>query len=78
MITVLAVHFSVAVLAPFLFRAWGRNAFYALAAVPAASFVWLLLQHGPVYAGTGSISETVPWIPGLQLELAFRMDALAW
>ena len=20
----------------------------------------------------------VPWIPGLQLELAFRMDALAW
>ena len=78
MITVLAVHFSVAVLAPFLFRSWGRNAFYALAAVPGASFIWLLLQHGPVYAGAGSVSETVPWIPGLQLELAFRMDALAW
>ncbi|RKO22044.1 Na+/H+ antiporter subunit A [Pseudarthrobacter phenanthrenivorans] len=77
MITVLAVHFSVAVLAPFLFRFWGRNAFYALAAVPAASFAWLLLQHGPVYSG-GSISEVVPWIPGLKLELAFRMDALAW
>lgn len=77
MITVLAVHFSVAVLAPLLFRSWGRNAFYGLAAVPAASFAWLLLQHGPVYSG-GSISEVVPWIPGLKLELAFRMDALAW
>ena len=78
MITVLAVHFSVAVLAPFLFRAWGRNAFYALAAVPAASFVWLLMQHGPIYTGPGSVSETVPWVPGLELELAFRMDPLAW
>jgi multicomponent Na+:H+ antiporter subunit A len=36
-ITVLAVHFSVAVLAPFFFKAWGRNAFYALAVVPGAA-----------------------------------------
>ncbi|TLM83172.1 Na+/H+ antiporter subunit A [Pseudarthrobacter sp. NamE5] len=78
MITVLAVHFSVAALAPFLFRAWGRNAFYALAAVPAASFAWLLFQHGSVYSEQGAVEETVPWIPGLQLEFAFRMDALAW
>ncbi|TLM71703.1 Na+/H+ antiporter subunit A [Pseudarthrobacter sp. NamB4] len=78
MITVLAVHFSVAALAPFLFRAWGRNAFYALAAVPAASFAWLLFQHGPVYSEQGAVEEVVPWIPGLQLEFAFRMDALAW
>jgi multicomponent Na+:H+ antiporter subunit A len=77
-ITVLAVHFSVAVLAPFLFRAWGRNAFYALAVVPAASFAWLLFQHAPVYSGEGAVAEVVPWIPGLQLEFAFRMDALAW
>jgi multicomponent Na+:H+ antiporter subunit A len=77
-ITVLAVHFTVAVLAPFLFRAWGRNAFYALAAVPGASFIWLLFQHGPVYSDLGAVAEVVPWIPGLQLEFAFRMDALAW
>jgi multicomponent Na+:H+ antiporter subunit A len=77
-ITVLAVHFTVAVVAPFFFRAWGRNAFYALAAVPAASFAWLLFQHGSVYSGEGAVAEVVPWIPGLQLELAFRMDALAW
>jgi multicomponent Na+:H+ antiporter subunit A len=77
-ITVLAVHFTVAVLAPFFFRAWGRNAFYILAAVPAASFAWLLFQHAPVYSPDGAVAEVVPWIPGLQLELAFRMDALAW
>ena len=54
MITVLAVHFAVAAVAPFLFRKFGRNSFYALAAVPAGSFVWLLLQHGAVYSGGGT------------------------
>ncbi|WP_426764613.1 Na+/H+ antiporter subunit A [Pseudarthrobacter sp. 1G09] len=78
MITVLAVHFSVAVLAPLFFRKWGRNAFYALAAVPAASFVWLLFQYGPVYSEQGAVAEVIPWIPGLHLEFAFRMDPLAW
>jgi multicomponent Na+:H+ antiporter subunit A len=77
-ITVLAVHFAVAAVAPFLFRAWGRSAFYALAAVPAASFLWLLFQHGGVYSDAGSVDEVLPWIPGLKLEFAFRMDALAW
>ncbi|CAM3241945.1 Na(+)/H(+) antiporter subunit A [Arthrobacter ulcerisalmonis] len=78
MITVLAVHFTVAVLAPLLFRAWGRNAFYALAAVPAGSFVWLLLQHNAIYSDAGAIMHVQPWVPGLNLEFAFRMDALAW
>ena len=82
MITVLAVHFAVAAVAPFLFRKFGRNSFYALAAVPAGSFVWLLLQHGAVYSGAARrrhrAPRSCPWIPGLKLELAFRMDALAW
>jgi multicomponent Na+:H+ antiporter subunit A len=77
-ITVLAVHFAVAAVAPLLFRAWGRNAFYALAAVPGISFLWLLFQHGAVYSDSGAATEVFPWIPGLKLELAFRMDALAW
>ncbi|WP_354189128.1 Na+/H+ antiporter subunit A [Arthrobacter sp. UYCu712] len=77
MITVLAVHFAVAAVAPLLFRKFGRNSFYALAAVPAASFVWLILQHGDVYSSAGT-AEVLPWVPGLKLELAFRMDALAW
>ena len=78
MITVLAVHFAVAAVAPFLFRRIGRNAFFALAAVPAGSFVWLAFQHDAVYSDAGSITAVLPWIPDLRLELAFRMDALAW
>ncbi|MET3952118.1 Na+/H+ antiporter subunit A [Arthrobacter sp. UYEF36] len=88
MITVLAVHFAVAAVTPFLFRKFGRNSFYALAAVPAGSFLWLLLQHGAVYSGAGAaqggggagpgLAEVLPWIPELKIELAFRMDALAW
>ncbi|MET1064486.1 MAG: proton-conducting transporter membrane subunit, partial [Arthrobacter sp.] len=87
MITVLAVHFAVAAVAPLLFRKFGRNSFYALAAVPAASFVWLVLQHGAVYAeagppqtspGNSGVSEVLPWIPELKIEFALRMDALAW
>lgn len=78
MITVLAVHFAVALVAPFLFRRAARNAFFALAAVPAGSFLWLVLQHDAVYAAPDAPALLVPWIPDLGLELAFRMDALAW
>ena len=68
-ITVLAVHFAVAAVAPLLFRKFGRNSFYALAAVPAASFIWLLLQHGAVYSGTarvltGRLPKSCPGSPG--------------
>jgi multicomponent Na+:H+ antiporter subunit A len=90
-ITVLAVHFAVAAVAPFIFRKFRRSSFYALAAVPAGSFVWLLLQHGSVYqhgavhgpatqpAGAGpGLAENIPWIPSLGIEFAFRMDVLAW
>lgn len=86
MITVLAVHFAVAAVAPFIFRKFGRSSFYALAAVPAGSFIWLLLQHSEVYSaagppggeGDGQASEVTPWIPDLGIEFAFRLDALAW
>jgi multicomponent Na+:H+ antiporter subunit A len=85
-ITVLAVHFAVAAVAPFIFRKFGRSSFYALAAVPAGSFIWLLLQHSEVYSaagppggeGGGQASEVTPWIPDLGIEFAFRLDALAW
>jgi multicomponent Na+:H+ antiporter subunit A len=83
-ITVLAVTFAAATVAPWIFRKLQRNAFYVLAAVPSAAFVWLLLQYGRIYPGKGgnptggSIEETLPWIPNLKLEFAFRMDVLAW
>lgn len=84
MITVLAVTFAVATVAPWIFRKFQRNAFYVLAAVPGLAFVWLLLQYDRVYPGKGGdptggfIEETLPWIPNLKLEFAFRMDVLAW
>ena len=77
MITVLAITFVAATVAPLIFGKLGRNAFYVLAAVPAVAFIWLVLQHAPVYSGAG-IEEVFPWIPNLKLEFAFRMDALAW
>ncbi|MGO4385059.1 Na+/H+ antiporter subunit A [Specibacter sp. RAF43] len=77
MLIVLGVHFIVAILAPALFSRWGRAAFYVLAAVPAGSFIWLLTQYPGAYA-PGAATLTIPWIPVLDLELAFRMDPLAW
>ncbi|UKA58442.1 Na+/H+ antiporter subunit A [Arthrobacter sp. FW306-2-2C-D06B] len=88
MITVLAVTFAAATVAPWIFRKLQRNAFYVIAAVPAAAFIWLLLQYDRIYPGQslpgpgdptgGFIEETLPWIPNLKLEFAFRMDVLAW
>ncbi len=91
MLTVLIALFAVALVAPLIFRVADRNAFYILAAVPAAGFVWLLtrlpavleMQHA-VNAGapapgdgSGGLVQTVTWIPDLGIDLAFRMDALA-
>ncbi|MFJ4210332.1 Na+/H+ antiporter subunit A [Paenarthrobacter sp. NPDC089675] len=82
MITVLAITFAAATVAPLFFRKLRRNAFYLLAAVPAGAFVWLVMQYGAIYpsgeATGGSLLEVLPWIPDLKLEFAFRMDALAW
>ncbi|MCA4134941.1 Na+/H+ antiporter subunit A [Arthrobacter sp. M4] len=79
MITVLAVTFVMAAVAPLIFQRMQRNSFYLLAAIPAGATVWLALQFGSVYPGSpGFVEEILPWIPDLKLELAFRMDALAW
>ncbi|MCU6479624.1 Na+/H+ antiporter subunit A [Arthrobacter sp. A2-55] len=79
MLIVLCAHFIMALLAPIFFSRWGRAAFYVLAAVPAASFAWLLTQYGAVYSATGiNPVLDIPWIPALGVNLTFRMDALAW
>lgn len=79
MITVLAVTFVMAAVAPSIFPQMRRNSFYILAAVPAAATVWLGLQYPVIYSRqAGFTEEVLPWIPELKLELAFRMDALSW
>lgn len=75
MLAVLIAHAAAALLAPLLFSRMGRSAFYALAAVPAASFVWVLLQGGRAAQGW---EQVVPWLPSLDLAIALRTDSLAW
>ncbi|MGY1664661.1 Na+/H+ antiporter subunit A [Geodermatophilus sp. SYSU D00696] len=76
MIALLSLHLLAALLAPLLVRWWGRQAFLVLALVPAAGFVWTVLQLRTVLAGD-EVRETVPWIPALDLDVALRLDALA-
>ncbi|KLU08779.1 Na+/H+ antiporter subunit A [Kocuria sp. SM24M-10] len=78
MTVVLLLHAVVATVAPLLFARMGRSAFYLLAAVPLAGFLWLLFSAPRVYGPDGGWTEAVEWIPSLGLDLALRMDALAW
>ncbi|WP_019630750.1 Na+/H+ antiporter subunit A [Actinomadura atramentaria] len=75
MLVLLAVHCAAAVAAPALVRWRGRDAFWALALVPAAAAVWAV---APWAGGGAPRSAVLSWIPGLDLELALRADALAW
>ncbi|WP_167996017.1 Na+/H+ antiporter subunit A [Arthrobacter pigmenti] len=86
MLIVLVALFAMATIAPLIFRRLGRSAFYILAAVPAAGFAWLIATFPNYTAAVQTAangqpnappSVVVPWIPQLQLELAFRMDALS-
>ncbi|WP_133742401.1 Na+/H+ antiporter subunit A [Actinorugispora endophytica] len=72
----LTAHFAAAALAPLLVRWWGRNAFLALALVPAATTGWALAQALGVVAGT-PVGVRIPWAPEYHLTLAFRMDTLS-
>jgi multicomponent Na+:H+ antiporter subunit A len=86
MLPVLLAMFALALGAPFLFKRLGRSAFFVLAAAPAAGFAWLMVQLPQVLSADQAApngrpgappSVIVPWIPSLQLEFAFRLDALA-
>jgi len=76
-LTLLAVHLVAALAAPALVSWLGRKAFWVLALAPASVAVWALTLSGDVMAGNGPV-EVVQWIPGLGLELAFRLDTLSW
>ncbi|MDY6054892.1 Na+/H+ antiporter subunit A [Micrococcus sp.] len=90
MLITLVALFAVAILAPVLFRFTGRLGFYVLATVPAVGFLWVLTQlphvfalqaalddGRPVPASAAHLDRTVPWVPLLDIELTFRMDALS-
>lgn len=77
MLQLLAVHLVAALAAPALVAWLGRRAFWVLALAPAAVAVWALSMTGRVLDGDGP-TQVVRWIPGLGLDLVFRLDTLSW
>ncbi|QSB07113.1 Na+/H+ antiporter subunit A [Natronoglycomyces albus] len=77
MLGLLASYAAAAVVAPALVRWWGPRALYAIALVPAATFAWALSHARAVYDG-GAVIEIYPWVPQLDLELAFHMGTFGW
>ncbi|RMI12466.1 Na+/H+ antiporter subunit A [Cellulomonas triticagri] len=77
MLQLLAVHLVAALVAPALVAWIGRKAFWVLALAPASAAVWALSLTGEVMDGRGPV-QSVAWIPGLGIELSFRLDTLSW
>ena len=78
MITLLFALVAATAAAPFLLRAFGRPAFGILALVPGAGFAWMVYQFADgTFKDGGEILASYPWMPGLYLNLEFRLDALA-
>ncbi|MDO5661766.1 MAG: Na+/H+ antiporter subunit A [Brachybacterium sp.] len=77
MILILVAHFVAALIAPMLVRAMGRNAFYPLALVPAASAAWIA-TFSPIGLASTPYVEVLPWMPTFGVSLTFRLDVLSW
>lgn len=77
MLPLIGLHLLTGVVAPALVRLIGRRAFWILAAAPASAAVWALVRSGSIAAGEIP-TEVTSWVPGLGLELAFRVDTLSW
>ena len=78
MITLLIALIAATAAAPFLVRTLGRPAFGLLALVPAAGFFWLVYHFtAGTFRNGGEILATYPWMPGIHLNIEFRLDAFA-
>ncbi|MGO3797337.1 MAG: Na+/H+ antiporter subunit A [Pauljensenia sp.] len=77
MIVLLAAHLAAALAAPTLVRRLGRRALALLALVPAAAAAWAALNTRAAFADTPP-TEHLTWIPGLDMDLWFRLDPLSW
>lgn len=82
MTTALIALSILAILSYPLIRRFGRNAFAVISLAPAAAFVAFALQGPAIWAGGsgggGVQTESLRWIPQLDLALTFRLDALSW
>ncbi|MBD5785123.1 Na+/H+ antiporter subunit A [Cellulosimicrobium terreum] len=77
MLYVLLAHLAMALGAPALVSVLGRRAFLVMALAPASAAAYALAWTGRVMEGDHP-TAVVEWVPGLGLELAFRMDTLSW
>ncbi|HEX6057091.1 MAG TPA: Na+/H+ antiporter subunit A, partial [Intrasporangium sp.] len=77
MAQLLLLHLLAAVVAPVLVRLFHRKAFLVLALVPATAFGWLVSVSTEVRDGHGPIQQ-FSWVPGLGLDLDFRVTTLSW
>ena len=77
MAQLLLLHLLAAALAPWLARTWRTKAFPVLALAPATAFVWLLTVATDVREGRLP-TQRIPWVPGLGIDLDFRLDTLSW
>ncbi len=77
MIAVLAVAFGAAMLAPWMVRRLGNRALAVLALAPATAVAWALAHTGEALSEAPPV-EHLRWIPGLDMDLWFRMDTLSW
>ena len=77
MAQLLLLHLLAAVVAPAFVRLLHRKAFLVLALVPAISFGWLVSVSTQVREGNGP-TQQFAWVPGLGLDLDFRVTTLSW
>ncbi|WP_180359697.1 Na+/H+ antiporter subunit A [Miniimonas arenae] len=77
MLQILLLHVAAALVAPVLVRRWGRRMFAVLALAPASAAVWALTLTSDVLAGRTWV-QSIPWVPGLDLTIDFRIDTLSW
>ncbi|MEU8348468.1 Na+/H+ antiporter subunit A [Streptomyces sp. NPDC048845] len=76
MLSLLLLHFALAVCAKPLVDRLGRKAFLVLAVAPAATAGWALSRWDAA-AGGGTDDWTWAWIPDEHLDVALRLDALS-
>jgi multicomponent Na+:H+ antiporter subunit A len=77
LMALIAAHLGLAIIAPALARALGHRAFLLAALAPAAGFAWLC-GLAPTILGGGTVTEAWAWIPGLGVDLTFRVGLLQW
>jgi multicomponent Na+:H+ antiporter subunit A len=76
MLTPVVILLLACALAPLIHRAFGGRAGVLLAAAPALIFAHFARFLGPIASGK-ALEESWPWVAGLGVRLAFRLDGLS-